>query len=654
MGLSLRTSRHQKSHQIVGFLASSLSLLFGSYPGCGCGGEHLRRLGEPPVQILQQTCTNDADCANAELCLMGECVPSQAFYCEGGKTPLLSMSLLSVVFGNVHFGESETHTINVENIGDCALTVSAVGLSTASSRDFSCAPCDTADYPLVLLPNHGLEIAVTYTAQSVGEANGALLVDTDDGSAGEAGRVRVDLHALYTGVAKLVLEPSEVDFGYAAYDPDAATARYETVRVMNEGTGNALLSITYIYLSPGADFFLPETFASISPANPVLLPPYDPADPSTWIDVSVRFSPSRYANQESMLTVHAEGKSDMVDASARLSGSSLGPSAIVVSPLDIAFRADDNSPMRLGTSAFRQVDITNTGESELMITLNRDDLSADFALSPGFLAPIYPGASAAVGIYYTPSQASDPNHPGAPERSSDALLRIESNDPDHPITIVSLHGWAQGDANDDLLHIEMVFDNDSGSWAKNDFRNVDVELESPHGMVCRKGQVTYAQASDGTYVPAERRDFCAEWSARADEGTAVWIPGGVYEEPERITLFDLGDKLAVDGIFTVRVYYVEDCANMPTSGLGDLLGIGTSTLLAVLGGTVGIPVAVDPGAIGNLIGENCWEHAATTATVHVFVGNEEIAAPKVRLAAKGDYQEVVKLRRHNSSFTIWE
>ena len=429
----------------------------------------------------------------------------------------------------------------------------------------------------------------------------------------------------------------------------------ETVRISNAGTGNATLTLHFIYLRPGTDFQIPDEFDDISPGTPLHLAPYDPDDPSPWIDIPVTYTPTSNSHQETSLVVQAAPLSEGEDApvaSARLAASSLGPPSIIVSPTELHFRSPDGDPLALGRTAYQSVTVQNVGQSELTLDLGLDDPGGEFTFSPPFVAPLLPGSVVALNLLYTPSEASDLRNPADPQSSTDAFFRILSNDQLTPLTTVELHGWARTLEHDDVLRIEMTFENSDGSWSQNDFRDVDLELVSPLGYSCKKPVSEYRSDPDGTYRVSTTADFCGMWSDTGLEGTASWIPGGVFEEPERVLLYGLGPHLADRGQFMVNVHYIEDCANVPTGIVADLAGIGVSTLLAVLGGQVGVPIAVPPDQINGLVKNNCWSRKSSLVTVTAYINGHEVHSRQRRLHARGDAATAFKVRRANGSFTI--
>lgn len=610
------------------------------------------------------SCDADSDCLPNELCVFGECEASDDFACRPGELPLISISPSQLEFGEVALGNTATATITLENLGQCLLTLQGVGLSTNGDPGFGCEPCDPSQFPQRIPPQRSLDIQVSYSPPRAGEAISSILIRSDDETAGDEGLVEVPLHATYSGEPVLVVEPLALSYGFVAQ----GTSRTENVRITNRGTGNAVLNVVALYLSGDrADFDIPDELEfSIAPPTPFLLPPYDPNDPDAVLEVPVTLRPSALQNYTANLRVEAHNGDPLaaVTVQAELTGSSLGPPQIAVAPTELVFEEDDGSAIPVGSVAFRQVTISNSGQSPLTVDMNVYDPSGDFSISPTFVPPIAAGGSVVISVFYNPSAPSDPVTPHAPNSPINAVLNITSNDDDPASDVlkqVNLRGWARGGVFDDVLKLELTYQNADNSWAGNDFRDVDLELVSPNGFSCSKPQYSYVQDSSGNYVinPAATQDFCAQWNAvdsdadgRPDEGTVSWIALGQYEEPERILLYGLGQDLANGRVYTVRAHYMEDCANIPTGLFADLLGIGGSILLGYLGGSIGVNIAVSPQEVSDFISENCWDRESSLATVRVFLNGEEVAAPQYRLRDKGNCAEMLRLRRENGQFVV--
>jgi hypothetical protein len=613
------------------------------------------------------SCEGDDDCSAGEICVFGACESADDFACTPTQQPLVTIDATTLDFGEVALGNSLTQTLHIGNDGDCLLTISGVGIRGGSAPGFGCEPCDVAGYPQRIPPGRSLDVDVTFAPTQPGEATGYLDLRSDDETAGDQGLVSVDLYARYSGVPVLVLDPGEINFGYVEYAAGGAQGeRTEIVKVMNQGTGNATLTVQFIYLMQGTDFSIPAEFAAVSPAAPRLLPPYNPNDPSTWIEVPVTFRPTDNHTQETQLTVnaHSGDPASAINVAARVVASSLGPPQIAVSATELVYQQDDQTAYPVGMVAFRQVTIQNTGMSELAVDMSLSGESSDFSISPPFVPPIAAGGSIVVSVFFNPSAPSDPANPHDPTQPFNAVLNITSNDDDPATDVlktVALRGWSKGGLFDDVLKLEMTFENADNSWAGNDFRDVDLELVSPLGLSCAKPQYAYLPAAGGGFTidPNNVVDLCDEWNevdtdgdGRPENGTVTFIALGQYQEPERILLFGLEQDLANGQVFEVRANYAEDCANIPTGIFSDVLGIGVSALLGVLGGSIGVPIAVNPSDVSDLIQNNCWDHASSLVTLHITINGTEVAAPQQRIQNKGDTITLARLKREDGQFTI--
>jgi hypothetical protein len=372
-------------------------------------------------------------------------------------------------------------------------------------------------------------------------------------------------------------------------------------------------------------------------------------------------SPRNYA-ADLKIQVHYGDPVAATFFSTHLTGTSLGPPQIQVSTDELVYQEDDGNAYPVGTVSYRQITIQNTGESQLDVDLSLSDTTGDFSVSPAFIPPIAAGGAVVLSVFFNPSEPSDPANQHDPQVPTNAFLNITSNDDDPAedvLKVVSLRGWARGGVFDDVLKLEMEFENADNSWAGSDYRDVDLELLSPTGFSCGKPTFTYAPDGAGGFIVTDTEDPCDDWNAydsdgdgRPEEGTVNWIAVGQYQEPERIILFGLGPDLANGQTFIARIHYAEDCENIPSGILGDILGIGVSALLGIIGAFAGVPIAVDPNTVSDLITENCWDRGSSNTVLHVFLNGEEVASPAHRLRNKGDYFDILRLQRQDGQFII--
>lgn len=620
-------------------------------------------------------CSNDEDCRDNEICISfgegtGSCEPRDDFACQTDQRPILSMTTQSMTFEQVALGTSSAQTVTISNEGDCLLTLQIISFSENTSEDFDCTPCSAEFFPQRIPPRRSIDVEVSYTPTTPGEAVGDLLVRSDDVTAGDEGLVSVDLFAEYDGQPQLVVSPLELSFGFVPFVAGSGgSSNTETITVTNRGTGAAALELERLFMDRDDVFHItavrqgenPLTLEAIDPETPVLIPPFSDDNPLSVVEVDVIFVPDDNRDFEDAVVLRPGGISDTQRVEVVLTGSSLGPPNIEVNDAtglcangvgargcEAVFGGPGDAAMFIGAVDFRQITVRNVGQSELVIhpAIGGGSASADFTVLPSFVPPIPAQGAIILSVFYNPSEPSDPGNTFAPTRPVDAVLNITSNDVtpgDDVLKSVALKGFARSGIQDQVLKVEMEFENADNSWAGSDFRNVDLVLSSDDGAVtCTKPQIL---DTSGNGI-----DFCADWQSTVGYGSAAWIGLGAFEEPERVVLRGLGPDGAQGEVFNVEVSYIEDCANIPSGLLSSILGIGASVLLGALGGAIGVPIAVPPSDIAQTIAQNCFDHASSQVTVRISLDGQVVASPGVRLGSKGDTALIAQLQRINGRF----
>lgn len=669
----------------VAFFALPLSLI-GSLMGAGCNNtEFITAKGDEPdlrpvgegctldaecdggrcVNAVCSTneCSNDDDCRDDEICITfgagtGTCEPRDTFACQTDQRPILSVRPSSVNFAQVALGTSETQIVTVENEGDCLLTLQVISFSSNTDPDFACSPCSAEFFPQNIPPRRSLDVEVTFSPTSAGEAAGELLLRSDDVTAGDGGLYSIPLFAEYDGIPALVASPQELNFGFVPFVVGGGGgSRTETVRVTNEGTGVAVLQLERIAMDDGDEFLVtavrqggaPVTVAAIDNETPLLVPPFNIDNPQAVVEIDITFTPNENDEFEDELELRAGGFSDTQRFTVPVIGSSRGPPQIEVLQTELVYGGPANLAMPVGGVGFEQVTVRNNGQSDLIFTptISGGSASADFTVMPAFVNQrISAGSAIVLSVFYNPSEPSDPANTFSPSRAVEAALNITSNDTDpgsDVLKTVALRGFAASGVQDQVLKVEMEFENADNSWAGSDFRNVDLAISSVDGaVICTKPRIDDALGNG--------EDFCGDWNDVGTYGSANWLSLGAFEEPERVVVRGMGPNGANGEAFDIEVFYAEDCANIPSGLLSDILGIGASVLLGALGGAIGVPVAVPPSQISDTIANNCFDHASSQVTVRISLDGAVVASPGVRLGSKGDRATVATLRRVTGAY----
>ncbi len=623
------------------------ALVLGLFVMCGaCQTHPLNEDSKVPQTVL---CDSDSECngLKGEFCAFGECITAR---CLGGNVPLAEVKPTRLDFGRVNLNSGIGKVVNLKNVGSCELTIYGASMSQLSDRAFNCDPCDVASYPRRVAPGASLQIVVGYDPVSVGEVRGTLQVSTDDESVGQSGLVEIPVVGTHEGVAVLTTDPRELNFGYVAYEGNFTTPSRKTIRVFNAGVGTAALTVSNLTVN-GGPFEVLRTTGLPTPTAPRILPVYKRDDPSTYVDVVVEYAPLGFQTSERMLTVVGEVDGVTQTLDVKLTGSSVGPPKIAITPSSIQFRNVRGGALEVTDVVCRTVTIANTGSSDLLLSDIKvlGDVS-QFMLRPFDLLPIHIGERSRVDVCFQPVAGTDPSNLENPTRTLTALLAVSSNDPEARIATVGLDGLARQNRSDDYLRLDLSFSNSDSSWAAGDFRDVDLEVVGPV-TTCGKPQAHYQPSPGGNFSLVGINDSCADWSTTPGFGRAKWSSVGAYEEPERIMIYGMGPESG-QGLYEVYAHYVDDCSQVATGMLASVVGLGIDVLLGAVAAGTGVIVPLDTKGVRDLIQGNCWDHSSVTANVSVRINGIEVASPSVSLGSTGDSRRVVKLRRSNGQFTI--
>lgn len=549
-------------------------------------------------------CGLDAECGPGEICdFDGACVPKDAVSCSSvpGGEAILQPGPVLVEFGQVGPATS-FETLTLRNIGNCTLTLFEAGFELEEESPFVCAACTPNHFPIELFPLRDTELELSFTPPTgaVGEFRDKLKILSDDE---EYSEIPVTVRARYDGVPDGRVIPAELEFGYV---PVGRTVQ-KTIQISNHGDGTAPLVIKGIEIVPtGTTSFsyAPEHTEDVS-LVPVRL------DNEAIHSITVKYHPREIGRHGAELLVRTNMPRNGV-LHVPLAGTSETPPKITVSPEQIDF-----GPVPLGQSVAQIVTINNEGGSPLDVTyrFGGSAFTTDFSALPAIVPSVEPGEYTEIQVLVT---ATAPGSIGG-------LLILESNDPNRPSITIPISATGQDVVGQQVVKIDMTWENGDDSAFDDDLRDIQMTLENPFGLICNR------QTPNPT-----------NWGAF---GTPSYVAFGVVGEPQRIVLPDAQQ----DGTYRVLLTYNEDCSFIPSGLLASILGISVDILInALLGGSIG----VGGDDVSNAIDDVCFDHDGSSATVTVYLNGTTVAEKSMRLNNKGDTVYALDLIRSGGVFTV--
>jgi len=580
------------------------------------------------VCVVNQ-CETDEDCRDDEICNTSItphiCERIDQYACAQGMTPILQLDETSISFGTVVVGLTQEATVRVNNIGDCLLTIQQAQIDTqVSDPEISCTNCSAADYPKSVPPGHYVEIKLGFAPDLEQSYSGKLVIRSDDMSLTN-GLIEVTITGEGLGHPRMSIEPALIDFGNVLpNDP----AEVREVTVTNVGAGN--LRLSRVFLDPPLN-----TGMIVDPVVSATGNPIDLVANQSQV-FTITYDPSTLASTNAVLFIFSNDASRFCAADqnntpgvgcVELKGDSHGPPAIGVSET-----SHDFGEQLLGAAVAWSLVISNSGQSDLNIQIGMTVLSStDFRYTPPSTSIIRPGENASMNVFYEPAELD----------LVSGTLTLQSNDPAQPLVTVSLTGTGISPFHNDVLKMEMTFENGDSGFFGDDYRDVDLRLENAvTGEIIEKANCPPTTAA------------CPEWTHggtddRFNYGHPVWSAIGVAQEPERVIMFDA--HADAQGTFKGCVNYREDCASIPSDLIAAILGISISALISGLSeGTIN----PDASTISDFIANNCWDHSSSQAHITTFVNGDPVAETAVTLGSKGNDACPVTVQRVNGLYCV--
>ncbi len=539
------------------------------------------------------TCIQDSECRTTEICHERACTSTAEFECRDGRSPAVTVEPSFLEMGQIS-SFVVRKPLTIANVGDCELQLVSFEMASGTGSRFSCVDCELG-LPVILYPGRSKTIEVAVGPGEAGLLEDELVVQSSD----EKDRyLRVRLSADSLGLPHMTVVPESVDFGFV---PPGTRVR-RVVSVVNTGLGASPLFVSEVSLS-GADR---DRFSLVdAPGGRVEIAPSS-LDASARLDLTIELAPTDarahlgelLVKQESgaPVTVHLSSLADPPD-------------------LEVSLPSIDFGAAPLGQSVARNITLQNTGRAPLLASARVESSSSDLVLLRAFSASIEPGAYVQLGLVFNPTVVG----------TVTGTLVIQSNDPTETEVRIPLVGVGEAlPPGNEVVAVEMRFQNSSNSFLDQDIRDVDLILESPVGAICREDTPSPTWGSFGS----------PRWTAAPPE-----------KNPERIILSGAQE----DGDFPVLLTYLQDCASLPTALTALVLGIGVTELGDYLSDG---SVAIDGVEFANAVEETCVQRKSAGAHLVVTINGAPVYDQPVQLSSKGDFATPVVLRRQGSVFSV--
>ena len=558
---------------------------------------------EDPTTIVKTRCVDDEECGPGFVCEDGECRPAGDLSCESveGGQPILQPSPPRLDFGPTGSATSEARLI-LRNIGDCTVTLFEAALAEQDGP-FECPTCRDDRFPIELFPYRETELTLLFTPTDVGTSSTTLVLLSDDR---EFPQLPVPVRARFEGIAAVSASPAVLDFDFV---PVGRTVT-RTIEIRNRGTGTSPLTVLRheIESETGSAFSISSRLdtAGTVDVQPLL------ADRDDRLVIEVRYHPQEAADHFGEIVV---ASSDLESGILRIpiQGTSQTPAQIAVAPAQITL-----GDVIIGQTGAQLLTLVNEGGSPLRVAYRwgGTGLNTDLYARPQIIPAIAPGALYELTVFAT-ATAPTPVQ---------GLIVLETNDPTRPTVSIPVSAEGQDVLGAQVVKIDMNFENGEDGTFDDDFRNVDMALENPFGLIVDKAN---PQPTN--------------W---AQYGEPSWLAFGPKEEPERIVL----PNAQQDGTYRVLLTYQEDCSSVPSGLVAALLGITVEALITYL--TSGTTLGITAGQVSSVIESLCLSRSDALVTVTVYINGAVVAEVPVRMQSKNQSLYAADIVRQNGQFTV--
>ncbi|HTC66595.1 MAG TPA: choice-of-anchor D domain-containing protein [Candidatus Acidoferrum sp.] len=271
-------------------------------------------------------------------------------------------------FNNVKEGSTASAVTTLKNVGTANVTLSQINLSGSG---FSASGIAT---PLLVVPGESLTLTVKYSPTSTRTSSGDISLVSAQG-----GITSVSVFGTVSQ-SGLTLSPASINFGTAV----TGVANTQTVQIANPGSIPVTISAANI---SGAGF------STSGLAVPLIL------SAGKTATFNVQFDPKSAGASAGSLSLVSDATNP--PSAIALSGAGMAPGLrLAVNPLNVNF-----GNVNVGTTASRSVTLTNTGNSNVVIS-HAALTGANLSLSGGSAVTLSPSQSITLTVQYSPTTAA--------------------------------------------------------------------------------------------------------------------------------------------------------------------------------------------------------------------------------------------------------
>ncbi len=270
-------------------------------------------------------------------------------------TPQMEVSPLTLSYGEVEVGQSQTADVTLSNSGDADLTVSELTVESVDPVIFHLG-ADAPSLPATVAPGGLLTVAIMFEPIAAGAVTGQLHIA---GDAPDNPTAEIELDGRGMTVPQAIVSPLALEF------KDVKTGQGQTLEVQlaNRGSGN--LRVTSLLLEGES----PTEFAiSTAPSLPLVL------NPDEQLAVGVSYLPSQAGRHTASFRILTDDPL-MPEVVVLVEGSSVRVPVVTVSLL--------STPAHLvsGGDALVQIEVDpETPLARLQVLLNGADVTPSFRL----------------------------------------------------------------------------------------------------------------------------------------------------------------------------------------------------------------------------------------------------------------------------------